>query len=85
MGPGFLLVVAVLTITVPYLYRSTDIKGDAPDCFHLIFCCAKSLDRVRVRTSSDGTKELVLPKGEGEPVSRKIMNQVEEAQQMERD
>jgi hypothetical protein len=40
---------------------------------------------VRVTTSNDGVKTLTLRKDEGEVVSRKIMNQVEETQQIERD
>jgi hypothetical protein len=38
-----------------------------------------------LKTSSDGEKLLKLEKGQGDVVSRKIMNQVEEIQRIERD
>lgn len=62
-----------------------DVKGVAAPCCQQVFCCGKGMDRVEIKTSSDGNKALKLKRGEGEPVSRKIMNQVEEAQRIERD
>jgi len=62
-----------------------DLKGHPPPCCQQIFCCAKGQDHVRIKTTSDGNKILKLKKGQGELVSRKILNQVEEAQKIERD
>jgi len=62
-----------------------DVRGVAPPCCQKVLCCGKTRDYIHVKTSSEGSKTLVLKKGQGEPVSRMIMNQVEEAQQMERD
>jgi len=61
-----------------------DVRGIAPPFCQKVCCCGKTRDYIRVKTST-GNKMLILKKGEGEPVSRLIMNQVEEAQQMERD
>lgn len=62
-----------------------DVRGVAPPMCQKACCCGKTRDYIRVKTSSEGQKVLVLKKGQGEPTSRLIMNQVEEAQQMERD
>ena len=64
---------------------SGDIKGEAAPCCQELCCCGSGRDRLAIETSSEGTKTLVLKKGEGERVNRLILNQVEEAQQMERD
>lgn len=56
-----------------------DIKGEAPPCIELYCCCGKPRDHIVIK-SSDGMKELILKRGEGATVSKKIMNQVEEAQ-----
>lgn len=64
---------------------SGDIKSEAPPCFQECFCCGSGRDRVNLTTSSEGTKYLVLKKGEGERVNRIILNQIEEAQKIERD
>jgi hypothetical protein len=61
-----------------------DVKGDRPPCTQEVCCCAKSLDVLTIKTSN-GEKVMKLHMGEGEAVSKKILNQVEEAQQMERD
>jgi hypothetical protein len=62
-----------------------DVKGNAPPCCQMVLCCGKGRDELLLKTSSDGEKLLKLEKGQGETVSRKIMNQVEEAQRIERD
>jgi hypothetical protein len=62
-----------------------DVKGNAPPCCQILLCCGKGRDELRLKTSSDGEKLLKLEKGTGEAISRKIMNQVEEAQRIERD
>jgi hypothetical protein len=62
-----------------------DVKGKPPPCCQQVLCCAKAQDHITIKTTSDGTKVLVLHKGKGEVISRKILNQVEEAQKMERD
>ena len=64
---------------------SGDIKGEAAPCFQEICCCGTGRDRITLATSSEGNKFLVIKKGEGERVNRLILNQIEEAQQMERD
>uniref|UniRef100_A0A7S3P2Z9 SAM domain-containing protein n=1 Tax=Amphora coffeiformis TaxID=265554 RepID=A0A7S3P2Z9_9STRA len=64
---------------------SGDIKGEAAPCFQECCCCGNGRDRVNLMTSSEGGKYLVLKKGEGERVNRLILNQIEEAQKIERD
>lgn len=51
----------------------------------MVLCCGSGRDELLLKTSSDGEKLLKLEKGQGDVVSRKIMNQVEEAQRIERD
>jgi hypothetical protein len=62
-----------------------DVRGVAPPCCQKVCCCGQTRDFVYIKTSNEGQKTLVLKKGEGDATSRLIMNQVEEAQQMERD
>jgi len=62
-----------------------DVKGVPPPCCQQIFCCGDGQDHIILKTSSDGEKVLKIGKGEGEVVSRMILNQVEEAQKIERD
>jgi hypothetical protein len=62
-----------------------DVKGNAPPCCQQVLCCGKGRDELLLKTSSDGEKLLKLEKGQGDAVSRSIMNQVEEAQRIERD
>ena len=50
-----------------------------------VCCCGTGRDRVMLATSSEGEKILLLKKGDGERINRMILNQVEEAQKMERD
>jgi hypothetical protein len=64
---------------------SGDIKGEAPPCCQEILCCGVGRDRVTIITSSEGQKFLLVKKGEGEKVNRLILNQIEEAQVIERD
>jgi hypothetical protein len=76
---------AAMDIAIDDHDDSADVRGESPNCCHLVCCCGHPLDHVRVTTSTDGIKTLTLRKGEGESVSRKIMNQVEETQRIERD
>ena len=62
-----------------------DVKGLSPPCWQQICCCGKPRDHIEIKTNGDGEKLLKLEKGQGEVVAKKILNQVEEAQQMERD
>jgi len=62
-----------------------DVHGVPAPCCQHVFCCAKAQDHIFVKTRTEGTKTLKLLKGDGETIARKITNQVEEAQQMERD
>jgi hypothetical protein len=61
-----------------------DVRGERAPCTQEICCCAKALDVINIK-STDGEKQIRLHMGEGEAVSRKILNQVEEAQKIERD
>jgi hypothetical protein len=63
----------------------SDVKGNAPPCCQIVVCCGTGRDEILLKTSSDGEKLLKLEKGQGDVVSRKIMNQVEEIQRIERD
>mmetsp|Transcript_3472 Transcript_3472/g.5099 ORF Transcript_3472/g.5099 Transcript_3472/m.5099 type:complete len:217 (+) Transcript_3472:113-763(+) len=64
---------------------SVDVEGTSPPCCQLIFCCGKTVDKVELKTTVEGDKIMTLPKGDGVPLSKKILNQIEEAQVMERD
>jgi len=61
-----------------------DVKGVPPSCFHQCCCCGKVQEHVLLKTSAEGEKILKLPKGEGQVAARKIKNQVEIMQRMER-
>jgi len=61
-----------------------DVKGVPPSCFHQCCCCGKVQEHVILTTSVEGNKVLKLPKGEGQVAARKIKNQVEVMQRMER-
>lgn len=63
-----------------------DVIGVPPPLCQQIFCCADGKDVIDVNTKTDETKVLlVLKRGDGDVVGNMIMNQVEEAQMMERD
>lgn len=64
---------------------SGDIKGEAPPCIQQICCCAHGRDRISLMTSSEGQKFLYVKKGDGDRVNKLILNQIEEAQKIERD
>merc|ERR1712043_92675 len=64
---------------------SVDVEGTSPPCCQLIFCCGQTVDKIEIKTTVEGDKILTLQKGEGETFSKKVLNQIEEAQQMERD
>ena len=66
--------------------RDVELEGVPPPCVQQCFCCAKSQEHVRVNLSEpkNGCELLRLKKGEGQDVSRKIKNQVEVMQVMER-
>lgn len=62
-----------------------DVKGVPAPCCQQVLCCGVAQDHIHVKTTSDGEKLLKLSKGQGEIIARKITNQVEEAQKIERD
>lgn len=66
--------------------RDVELEGVPPPCLQQCLCCAKSQEHVRVNLSEpkNGCELLRLRKGEGQDVSRKIKNQVEVMQVMER-
>jgi hypothetical protein len=67
-----------------------DVDGVPPPCLLECFCCASSQEHVLVNVRShethhpEGAWVLKLHKGIGQEVKRKIQNQVEIMQQMER-
>lgn len=61
-----------------------DVQGQPPPCMEEVCCCASGRDMIGV-TYVDGTLIIPLKKGVGESVSTLILNQIEEAQLMERD
>lgn len=63
--------------------NDADVKGVPPSCLQAC-CCGKTQEHIYVKTSSGETKLLKLPREEGAGVSRKILNQVEIMQRMER-
>ncbi|CAB9531125.1 expressed unknown protein [Seminavis robusta] len=60
-----------------------DVKGVPPSCCQQC-CCGATQEHVFVKTNAEATKVLKLTKEEGSSVSRKILNQVELMQRMER-
>jgi hypothetical protein len=60
-----------------------DVKGVPPSCWQAC-CCGATQEHVHVKTDSGETKILRLPMEEGSVVGRKILNQMEVAQRMER-
>ena len=62
----------------------TDVHGIPPPCCLQVLCCANSKDEVHVEVG-DETFILALEGGDGREACNFIMNQVEEAQVMERD
>lgn len=63
-----------------------DVVGVPPPLCQKMICCAEGKDIVEISTKTDDGKVLLfLYRGMGEPVAEMIMNQVEEAQVMERD
>ena len=61
-----------------------DVVGDPPSCCQQVCCCGKPQEKIHIRTRDDGDKILRLKKQEGAAVARKILNQVEVMQRMER-
>jgi SAM domain (Sterile alpha motif) len=62
----------------------TDVEGVPPPCFQECCCGGQTMEHVHVRTTNEGDKILKCPKGTGQDVARKIKNQVEAMQMMER-
>ena len=61
-----------------------DVKGVPPNCCQQC-CCGHTQEHIYVKANGGAeTKVLKLPKEEGAAVSRKILNQVEIMQRMER-
>lgn len=63
-----------------------DVTGTPAPCLQRICCCANGKDVVEVdsRFDKDGKVYLTLAQGDGERVTNLILNQVEEAQKMDR-
>jgi len=59
-----------------------DVRGVPPSCCQQV-CCGKTQEHIYVKADGE-TKILKLTKEEGAPVARKILNQVEIMQRMER-
>lgn len=59
---------------------NVDMVAESPKCFELYCCNGLPRDRIQIKTKTAGLKEVILDRGEGAPVSKKIMNQVEEMQ-----
>mmetsp|Transcript_2971 Transcript_2971/g.6671 ORF Transcript_2971/g.6671 Transcript_2971/m.6671 type:complete len:221 (+) Transcript_2971:193-855(+) len=64
--------------------KDIDVEGVPPPCFQQCCCGAQPQEHVHIRTNNEGDKVLVLRKGPGQEVARKIKNQVETMQMMER-
>ncbi len=66
--------------------RDVELEGVPPPCIQQCLCCAKEQEHVRVNLSEppNGCELLRLEKGEGQLMSRKLKNQVEIMQVMER-
>lgn len=67
--------------------NDVDVIGEPAPCPYRVCCCASGKDHVEIQTPTerDGNVSLVLPQGHGEKVSSLILNQIEEAQKIERD
>lgn len=61
-----------------------DVEGVPPTCFQQCCCCGATQEWVHIKTSSEGEKILKLHTQEGQVAVRKIKNQVEIMQRMER-
>lgn len=61
-----------------------DVQGRPPPCLEQISCCASGKDVITIKYA-EGTLTMPLKEGQGETVSTLILNQIEEAQVMERD
>lgn len=65
--------------------NDADVKGVPPGCCHQMCCCAATQEHVLITTNqSKEPKVLKLPRDVGQDVARKIKNQVEIMQRMER-
>lgn len=63
--------------------QDADLKGVPPSCCDAC-CMGSTQEHIHIQTSTEGVKILKLPKGEGAEVARKLKNQVEVMQRMER-
>ena len=61
-----------------------DVKGVPPNCIAQTCCCGETQEHVVITTKAEGAKILRLKKNEGQQVARRIKNQVETMQVMER-
>ena len=64
--------------------RDVDMQGVSPTCFNACCCCGAPQEHLRLTTGAEGEKVLRLKKGQGTDLQRKIKNQVEQMQVMER-
>lgn len=62
-----------------------DVDGVSPSCFCECCCCAIPHEHIKISVNGEQERKMMrLPKGTGEAVARKIKNQVEIMQVMER-
>lgn len=64
--------------------RDIDLQGVSPTFFNACCCCGAPQEHVHITTGAEGEKVMKLRKDEGVDVQRKIKNQVEQMQRMER-
>mmetsp|Transcript_17867 Transcript_17867/g.27063 ORF Transcript_17867/g.27063 Transcript_17867/m.27063 type:complete len:226 (-) Transcript_17867:226-903(-) len=65
--------------------KDIDLEGSRPGCLCQIFCCEKKLEHIIVgMEGKDESKVLIQKSGEAQDVVRKIKNQIEILQRMQR-
>jgi SAM domain (Sterile alpha motif) len=65
--------------------QDVDVEGIPPPCIQQCCCGAKTQEHLKIQTSNDSERIILkLQKGTGQEVARKIKNQVEVMQRMER-
>jgi len=65
--------------------NDVDLIGVPAPFLHQVLCCAEGKEIVDINSTNEGKIYLTLNEGEGERAAQMIMNQIEEAQIMERD
>mmetsp|Transcript_1445 Transcript_1445/g.3128 ORF Transcript_1445/g.3128 Transcript_1445/m.3128 type:complete len:226 (+) Transcript_1445:128-805(+) len=64
--------------------NDVDFKNDPPSCFGQVCLGERVIEKVIIKTDNEGTKILILRKKVGEEAAKRIKQQVEVAQRMER-